>query len=40
VESQGCKSDLSKVKAKELAESIRKSITPENFAEKAKALLL
>ncbi|NLD35820.1 MAG: hypothetical protein GX654_03040 [Desulfatiglans sp.] len=36
VESQGCKSDLSKVKAKELAESIRKSITPENFAEKAK----
>ena len=34
-ESQGCTGDLSKDKAKELAESIRKSITPENFAEKA-----
>ena len=31
-ESQGCKSNLSKEKAKELAESIRKSATPENFA--------
>jgi thiol-disulfide isomerase/thioredoxin len=36
MESQGCKSDLSKDKAKELADSIRKSLTPENFAEKAK----
>ncbi len=35
-ESQGCISDLSQDKAKELAESIRKSITPENFAETAK----
>ncbi|MBN1905243.1 MAG: peptidylprolyl isomerase [Deltaproteobacteria bacterium] len=35
-ESQGCASDLSKDKAKELAESIRKSLTPEKFAESAK----
>lgn len=35
-ESQGCASDLSKEKAKELADRIRKSITPENFAESAK----
>lgn len=34
--SLGCASDLSKDKSKELAESIRKSITPENFAESAK----
>ncbi len=31
-ESQGCKSNLSKTKAKELAESVRKSATPENFS--------
>lgn len=35
-ESQGCTSDLSKDKAKEFAEKIRKSITPENFTENAK----
>ena len=31
-ESQGCESNLSKEKAKELAESVRKSATPDNFA--------
>lgn len=30
--SQGCKSNLSREKAKELAESVRKSATPDNFA--------
>lgn len=31
-QSQGCSSNLSKSKAKELAESVKKSVTPENFA--------
>ncbi len=35
-QSEGCKSNLSRNEANELAEKIRKSVTPENFAESAK----
>jgi parvulin-like peptidyl-prolyl isomerase len=35
-ESEGCKSNLTRNEAKELAEKIRKTTTPENFAESAK----